>query len=127
MLETGTSILKTFRLAFAATDNAAFVSVEPFAQADLRRGNTITDSLATTRIFPETYLSALLVGEESGHMPEVLRQQAEFYDEIARRRMSLLNKLLGWAVWLVVAAFVTSAIFQIFTVAYLGQINKIAG
>jgi type II secretory pathway component PulF len=124
VLDTGVSILKTFKLAFAATDNTAFVAAAPEADALIRRGNTITDALTATRLFPAEFLSAVAVGEDSGRLPEVLRQQAEYYDDVSKRRLAFLNRVLTAGVWVGVATVVIYSIFMIFKNAYLGNINK---
>src|SRR5262245_35732940 len=80
MLETSLSVLKTLRLAFLATDNAAFIAAAPNVEASLRRGNSIAFSFEAARVFPRRFLGAVGIGEESGRLPETLRLQAEEYD-----------------------------------------------
>jgi type II secretory pathway component PulF len=59
------------------------------------------------------------VAEESGRLPEMCAVQAENYDEQARRRLATLNKIASVLIWLVVAAFIITAIFRIFTTTIL--------
>jgi type II secretory pathway component PulF len=124
MLETSLSVLKTLRLAFVATDNAAFIAVSPRVEASLRQGNSITSSFDRARVFPEKFLSAVGVGEESGRLPETLRHQGDEYDDEARRRLGWLTRLSGWLVWLCVATIIIACIFRIFTTVYLGNIER---
>jgi len=126
MLDTRMSIVKAIRLAFTATDNAAFISAAPQVEAAIRRGNSISDSFTQTAIFPDAFRSAIAVAEESGRLPEMCAVQAENYDEQARRRLSTLNKLASALIWLLVAAFIITAIFRIFTTVYLKPVNKAA-
>jgi type IV pilus assembly protein PilC len=125
MFETSLSVLKTLRLAFLATDNPAFVAASSHVDAALRQGNTITSSLERARVFPEKFLSAVGMGEESGRLPEAFRHQAEEYDDEARRRLGWLTRLAGWFVWLGVAVIIITCIFRIFTHAYLGNIERV--
>ncbi|MGL6096284.1 MAG: type II secretion system F family protein [Fimbriiglobus sp.] len=124
VLDSGASILKTFRLAFLATDNQAFVAAIPTAESGLMQGSPFVDCLSATRLFPEEFLSAVAVGEESGRLPEVLQQQAEYYNMIAVRRLALLNKIAGGVVWLTVAAIMTVAIIRIFMSVYMKSLNR---
>ncbi len=124
MLETSLSILKTLKLAFMATDNAAFISSYPQVESSLKQGNSIASSFGKARIFPEKFLSAVGVGEESGRLPETLRYQAEEFDDEARRRMRWMTQLAGWAVWLFVAVLVIFCIYRIFTNVYLKNIEQ---
>jgi type IV pilus assembly protein PilC len=124
MLETSLSVLKTLRLAFVATDNAAFVAVFPRVEASLRQGNSIASSFTRARVFPERFLSAVGVGEESGKLPETLHYQAHEYDDEARRRLSWLTRLCGWLVWLGVTVVILWCIFSIFTNVYLKNVQR---
>lgn len=124
MLETSLSVLKTLRLAFLATDNAAFIAISPRVEASLRQGNSITTSFSRGHIFPPRFLSAVGVGEESGRLPEVFRHQSDEYDDEARRRLSWLTRLTSWLVWLGVAAVIITCIFQIFLNVYYGNLER---
>jgi type IV pilus assembly protein PilC len=124
MLDTRMSVLKAIRLAFVATDNAAFRAAAPQVEGAIRRGNTIADSFAQTAVIPGAFRSAVAVAEESGRLPEMCAVQAENYDEQARRRLSTLNKCASVAIWLTVAGFIIAAIFQIFTTIILPNYNR---
>src|SRR5262249_56603585 len=76
MLETNLPIMKALRLSLHATDNPAFIASAPAVEASLRRGNGVATSLAACRLLPEAFLSGLVVGEESGRLPAVLRHQS---------------------------------------------------
>jgi type II secretory pathway component PulF len=123
MLETSLSVLKTLRLALAATDNAAFIAEAPRVEASLRKGNSIVSSFGEARLFPERFLSAVGVGEESGRLPETLRHQAEEYDDEARRRLTWLTRVSSWLVWLAVAAILITCIIRIFSAVYVGTLQ----
>lgn len=124
MLDTRMSVLKAIRLAFAATDNAAFKAAAPLVEASIRRGNSISDSFGQTAVFPTALRSSVALAEECGRLPEMCAIQAENYDDQARRKLSLLNKILSVLIWLGVAAFIITCIFRIFTQVYLPNIQK---
>jgi len=124
MLDTRLSVLKSIQLAFNATDNSAFVAAAPGVVGSVRRGNTIHDAFGAAGVFPPSFRSSVAVAEESGRLPEMCAVQAENYDEQARRLLGTLNKLASLLIWLLVAAFVITAIFRIFTTVYLGNIEK---
>src|SRR5262249_33116395 len=123
MLHAGLSVLNAFRLAFTAADNKVFLSAVPRADAALRRGDSILDCLRSAGIFPELFLGAIAVGEASGHVPEVLHHEAEHYNDLARRRMSILNRFLSGLIWLVVAVFVITMILRVYS-TYIGRIGE---
>jgi type IV pilus assembly protein PilC len=124
MLDTRLSVLKAIQLAFTATDNSAFIAAAPTVVTSIRRGNSISDSFGRTGVFPQSYRSAVAVAEESGRLPEMCAVQAENYDEQSRRLLSTINKIASVLIWLVVAAFVITAIFRIFNTVYLKNIER---
>ena len=115
MLDSSMSILRAIRLGFAATGNEAFAAAGPPAEAHLRRGNGITPALARARLFPGSFLSAAAVGEQTGHLPEVMGHQAEYYDDLSRRRMTALYTIAGYAVWLGVAVVIAVLVIKLFS------------
>jgi type II secretory pathway component PulF len=125
MLETNLSVFKMLRLAFLATDNAAFIATIPTVETSLRQGNAIATSLTAAGIFSEKFLAAVAVAEESGRLPESLRYQADEYEDETRRRLIFLTRVSGSLVWLGVAAVIITCIIRIFTVVYIGQIEKV--
>jgi type IV pilus assembly protein PilC len=124
-LETGMPIARALRLSFHAADNAAFTARLDKATSSVKRGDDLTAALATTGLFPEDFQHILAVGEESGRLTDVLRQQAEHYHEEAGRRMTALTVALTVLVWLMVAGFIIAAVFRIF-LAYIDLINQVA-
>jgi type II secretory pathway component PulF len=63
------------------------------------------------------------VAEESGRLEEVLRHQAEHYDDEASRRLAALTAALAYGVWLLLGACIIVAIFRLFT-SYLNLLNS---
>jgi type IV pilus assembly protein PilC len=125
MLETSLSIFKSLRLAFLATDNAAFIQRYPAVEASLRQGNGITTSFERARVFPTKFMSAMAVAEESGRLPETLRYQGEEYDDEMRRRLGWLTRLAGGLIWLAVAAVIILVIVRIYG-NYIGIIDALS-
>ncbi len=124
MLDTTLSVFKMLRLAFLATDNAAFITTVPKVEASLRQGNSITTALTTAGVFSEKFLAAVAVAEESGRLPESLAYQAQEYEDETRRRLAFLTRLAGSLVWVSVAAVIILCIFRIFLGVYVGNIEK---
>ncbi len=127
VLDSGAPILKTFRLSFSATDNAAFEVAAPIADAALRRGSSVTDCLARTELFPDEFLSMVAVGEDSGRLPEVLQQQAIYYDDLTSRRLAVVSRIASGLVWLSVAAIIITAVIRIFLKVYIENLEKYSG
>jgi type IV pilus assembly protein PilC len=121
-LDSATPIRQALELSLRATDNGAFIAAYPVIDQTLLDGENVTQALGRSRLFDEDFMNVVAVGEESGRLPEVMGQQAEQYEEEAGRRLAVLTKVAGFAVWLMVAILIIFAIFRIFML-YLGALQ----
>src|SRR5262249_54393982 len=73
-------------------------------------------------VFPRDFLHILEVAEEGGRVTESLRHQADFYQEEAGRRMTILTMAAGACVWVTVAILIIIVIFRI-ALTYIGMLD----
>jgi type IV pilus assembly protein PilC len=117
-MNTGMSILTAVRLSMRATGNAAFAARADRVREGLRAGEDLAQALAESGVFPQDFLNILSNAEEGGRVPEVMQHQAEFYEEEARRQLTILTRVASGAVWLMVAGMLIFMIFRIFLSVY---------
>jgi type II secretory pathway component PulF len=123
-LGAGLPVKPALRRSLEATGNAAYPARFEEVSAVLRRGDDLTTILRACQIFPADFLDIVSNADEGGRVPEVMEQQAGFYQEEAGHRLKLLTKLGGFGVWLLIAILLIVAIFRIFFTAYLGPLNQ---
>ena len=58
----------------------------------------------------------------AGQIPEMMRHQAEYYEEEASRWLVLLTRAAGFGIWFVVACLIVWVIFRMF-LFYLGMLD----
>jgi type IV pilus assembly protein PilC len=121
-METGMSIKAALRLCLRATSNAAFYARAPVVIDAIKSGEDLTTALTRTNLFSVEFLHILSVAEEGGRVPDVMRHQADHYEEEASRRMTILTRVAGFGVWLIVAALITIVIFRI-ALTYIGMLD----
>jgi type IV pilus assembly protein PilC len=114
-MDSSLSITRALRLSLQATDNAAYQIQSEAIVHSLKAGDTISDTLQRSGLFPWEFQQILVVGEESGLLPESLGRQAHHYQELAEHRLVLLSQAASWGVWLFVALLIGFAIFRIFS------------
>jgi type IV pilus assembly protein PilC len=105
-----------------ATGNGAFMAVSENVQEVVRRGESISDALASVHLFPEEFIHILATAEESGQIPEMMRHQAEYYEEEASRRLVILTRSAGFAIWVTVACLIIWVIFRM-ALSYIGLLD----
>jgi type IV pilus assembly protein PilC len=112
-LDSGLPIARALQLGLRASGSAAYIDQTQTVCKALENGVPLTDALARTGVFSGDFLSIVAVGEESGRIPEVMRQQALYWNEEAANRLKIAVKLLGMLIWLLYAGFMITAIFNV--------------
>ena len=124
-LGAGLPVKAAVRRSLDATGNAAYPARYEDAAAALRRGDDLTTILRACRIFPTDFLDTVESAEEGGRVPEVMEQQARFYQEESSLRLRILTRLAGFGVWLIVAVLIIIAIFRIYFIAYYNPMQQL--
>lgn len=123
--QAGMRIEPSITQSFKATANGAFVMARDIAWQRLKQGETLTDSLQATELFPEEYIHTVHVAESSGTVPEALDRLSPQFEDDAQRSLRALTAMLGWGTWAIVAVFIIYMIFNI-ALQYVGMLNRAA-
>jgi type IV pilus assembly protein PilC len=122
-MDSSMPVVKAVKLCFQATGNAAFAKDGQKVQDAVRAGDNLSEALARCSLLPDEFLSIVASAEQGGRVPEAMAHQAEYYEEESVRRLAVLTKVAGFAVWAFVAALIIMAIFRLFGI-YMGAINQ---
>lgn len=120
--QAGMEINRSLNSSLRATNHGAFQAAAPQVVALINSGETFTDAIAATELFPREYIEIVHVAETTGTVPEQLHRLSPQFEEQARRALSALTATLGWVVWMIVAGFIIFCVFSI-VFWYLGLIN----
>ena len=112
--QAGMSIRPSLECSLKATANGAFVAAEPIIWEDMKGGETLTDALTSSQLFPREYLQVVATAEETGTVPEQLDRLSHLFDDEARRAMNRLTVFFSGAIWLSVVILIVFFIFRIF-------------
>jgi type II secretory pathway component PulF len=121
-LETEMTVMEAMELSLRATSNGAYIARTTQIVESLKEGDDLAFSLAKTRLFPVDFQNIVAVAEESGRVPEVMRQQAEYYQEEAGRRLTNLTRMAGYSVYALYIIFMVVAIMRL-AQSYLGALG----
>src|SRR5262245_19111683 len=125
--EAGLRAEKTIQYCFRATSNSAFTSREPGAQQVVKKGGELNEAiLASGAPFPDEFREMVLMGDETGNMPEVMERLAERYREEAERRLRSAAQMTSYCIYGLVALMIILAIFKIASL-YLGMLGSATG
>jgi type IV pilus assembly protein PilC len=124
LLESARPVGRGLVRAAEATGNGAFAARGKKMAAAVEGGATLTDAMGRTGLFPREYIEVVRIAEESGKMSERFGWLAAHHAESAESALQALGTALAWLVWAIVAAFIISFIFRIFS-QYVGTLNRL--
>lgn len=125
VLDTSMDLRKALPLALDASGNDAFRQLGPRVVRNIQQGMSLYESLAETNAFPAEFLEAISVGETSGMLAETMQRQSKEYQQRAATALSVLARIFGGLIWLLVAALIVVLIFRVFS-SYVDGINKLS-
>ena len=115
VLDTPMDLRKALPLALEASGNDFFARHGAEVARRIEQGMDMHSALAATGAFPVDLLDHVKVGEESGRMVETMERLSAEYQERAGLAISILAQLAGYAIWLLVAVFIITMIFRLFS------------
>lgn len=123
VMNTSMELRRGLRLSLESTGNARYIDEIDRVEREIAGGNSIHAAFSAAGCFPPDFLDALQVAEQSGSLVESMSHLAGLYRDQARTAMATLTMLAGFAVWVLVAAFIIALIFRLFSF-YLGVIKS---
>jgi type IV pilus assembly protein PilC len=125
VLDTPMDLRKALPLAMDASGNEAYRRLGPQMANNIARGMTLTSALADTGGFPQDFLDAVSVGEQSGLTAETMERLARDYQQRSVEKLGLLARIFGGAVWAIVALMIIMMIFRVYG-RHLNTINELS-
>lgn len=121
----GMSIRPSLVSSLNATANGAFIAATPYIWEEIHSGETLGDSLRSSRLFPDEFLHFVDTAEQTGTVPEEMGRMSHQFDDEAHRALQWLSVLAARGVWALVAMMIVFFIFRI-AMVYVGMINSAA-
>lgn len=83
------------------------------AREGLKRGETLSQALSSTKVFPPVFISMAAAGEESGSLKKVLEQSGIYYEKEAVRAVDQIIALIEPVMILIMALLVGSIVMAV--------------
>jgi type II secretory pathway component PulF len=112
-MQTALDLRVVLPLCLRSTHNAKYTDHIDDIVRKVAGGREIHQAFSEAGVFPHDFLDALEVAEHSGRLPESMAHLSESYIDSARRQMSVLTIVGGFAVWALVALLIIIMIFRI--------------
>ena len=122
--EAASPIDRALALSLRATMNPAFLSLEKALVESIRSGNEVAETLATSDLFPVSFIESSSVGETSGTLPETMERLAGEYQQYGEEALNRALTFLAGTVWVCVAILIIFVIVRIFS-SYVSMLNSV--
>lgn len=120
LLENGVSVLKALSIVKETLSNSVMAERLEEVVIKLREGKGLGMPLMETEVFPKLGVHMVMVGEETGHLPEMLIQVADAFDREVKvtvnRILGLLEPILILGLGLIIGAIIMSILVAILSV-----------
>lgn len=91
LFQSGIPVNRAFELIRNAVENKYFTKKIDELQEEIAKGNSITQSFIDSKIFSPIIIQMISVGEETGHIDEMLNKVADYFDEDLDHQLSILQ------------------------------------
>jgi type II secretory pathway component PulF len=127
-LDAGLDPIQSVGLSLESTDSDFYRAGGKDAEACIRQGKSLAESLAATYAFPKDFLGQVELAELSGTDAESMGGLAREYDARARIAMKTLSNIASGAIWVSIVVFILFLIFQVIINGlgdYYGTLNEL--
>jgi len=123
LLRSGIALVDAVNLSARAIKNREIERIFDEANAKIVEGKSFSKSLAMQEsILPKSFLHAISVGEESGNLPEMMRNVAELYEfevqNFQDKFLSLLEPAVILFMGVIVGFIIVSMLLPIFSISF---------
>ena len=124
VFDTPMDLRRAVPLALEATGNDHYARHGDAVAEQIQQGMDLHTVLYQTGAFPGEMLDAIAVGEQSGMLAEVMRRQADEYQERSAAALGILAQVCGYAIWVAVAVLIIAMIFRLASF-YVGTLQSV--
>ena len=113
LLQNGVNLLEALGIAQAGIGNRTLAAGVSEVAAGVRAGRGLSQPLLEAEVFPQLANNLIKVGEESGHLEDMLLQLADIYDRETRDTLGRIVSLIGPLTILVLGGLIAGIIMSV--------------
>jgi len=125
LIKSGVPILEALQVSADSVGNAVVALAVTNSRAKIKEGQSISNPLTESKVFPPMVTQMILVGEESGELEEMLINIANFYDQEVERTVekltSIIEPIMMVFISLIIGTMVIAMYLPIFNMMNLMQ------
>jgi type IV pilus assembly protein PilC len=123
LIGSGVSIVKSWKLAAAASGSPRLTRKISEWTSDLENGATPAELVSRTRYFPETFASLYSTAEVSGKLDDALGRLRNYYQDEGFRTLRLFTKIMNGTIYGLVALLVAYNVIEFYSNYFKQAVN----
>lgn len=121
MLDSGMELFESLKQASQFSGDVNLVKATDQFIPKIKQGMNPVKALDSLRYFPEEFVNAFGLGNDSGKLPEFLRNYSQQLQEDIDAKMKIITKILPLVIYFIVTIYVGSVILKFYT----GHLNEV--
>jgi type IV pilus assembly protein PilC len=126
LVSSGVPILDGLEITAKTAGNVIVKDAVMMARASIREGDTISNPLRQSGVFPPMVVQMITVGEETGALDEMLSKIADFYDDEVDAAVDALTSVIEPIMIVFMGAIVGGMVVAMYLPIFR-MVNVIAG
>jgi len=106
LLKSGIQLLNAMQDVLPTIDNKYLKQVYENKIEEVKEGKTLTEALSGTGMFPPLFLRLLTVGQNTGHLDEMMEKAADVFDEEVNDAIEKITSMIEPALILILSVIV---------------------
>ncbi|MBK7996939.1 MAG: type II secretion system F family protein [Blastocatellia bacterium] len=124
LFSSGIDLRRGIKLAIKSMSNSYLENRSKIIAVALDEGRTITEGLQAANVFPEAFVQAFAIGEQTGDIDKMLHKVAEYYEFEADKAFKAILAAVPIVVYLAVALYIAYIVISFYT-GYFNAIGNI--
>ena len=112
-VDAGMDARQSVRVGLRSTQNVLFTEQARFVDRQIASGHELHEAFRAAHVFPQEFIDALEVGEQTGKLDESMQRLSEQYHQQAEVASKALTTVASFAVWGIVALTIIVLIFRV--------------
>lgn len=114
LIKSGVNLLKSIEIVAQISGNTVYQTALLNVSHDVRQGKALSSALAQNGLFPSLMVDMILIGEESGRLPDMMSRVAKYYEERVDTLIGRMSTLIEPVILVLVGAVVGFLVVAIF-------------
>lgn len=114
LIKSGVNLLRSIEITAQVAGNTQYETALANTGHDVQQGKSLSGALSQSPLFPGMMVDMIMIGEESGRLPDMMSRVAKYYQDRVDVFVSRLGTLVEPVILIFVGAFVGFLVVAIF-------------